>query len=58
MIEIDNSYLKDNPAPSLIPGALTNINVSIDVLSILDINEVDSLFVLQFELALTWYDPR
>ena len=58
MVEIDDSYLKDNPAPSLIPGALAEVNVSIEVLSILEINEVDSLFVLQFELSLSWYDPR
>jgi hypothetical protein len=58
MVEIDNSYIKDIPAPPLEESNFTKINVSMDTLAILEINEVDSLISIQFQLYLTWYDPR
>ena len=58
MVEIDDSYIKDVPAPSIVQGALSIINVGVDVLAIQEINEVDSVFALQCELHLTWCDPR
>ena len=41
MISSDASYLRDvSPAPDNDDQLLTNVNISVDVLSILDINEV------------------
>ena len=58
MVEIDKSYIKDIPAPPRIEGSLTPVNVSVDTLAILEINEVDSTISIQFQLYLTWFDPR
>ena len=58
MVEVDESYIKDVPAPPLKKGSLSQVNVSVDVLSILEINEVDSWLSLQFELHMVWFDPR
>lgn len=58
MIEIDKSYLKDIPAPPQASQKFSLVNVSVDVLGILEINEVDSLMTIQFQLRLSWFDPR
>ena len=58
MVEIDRSYIKDIPAPPKLQGSLTEVNISIDTLAILEIDEVDSLIAIQFQLYLTWFDPR
>ena len=58
MVEIDKSYIKDIPAPPRVEGNLTPVNVSVDTLAILEINEVDSTISIQFQLYLTWFDPR
>lgn len=58
MIEIDESYLKEIPAPPQIFQKLTLVNVSVDVLGILEIDEVDSFIAIQFQLHLSWFDPR
>ena len=58
MVEIDQSYIKDIPAPPRMGNNLTHVNVSIDTLAILEIDEVDSIISIQFQLYLTWFDPR
>ena len=35
-----------------------NIDVSADIISILDIDEISSIFQVQFNLHFSWYDPR
>ena len=62
MITVDDSYLKNIPAPpevndeaaevAGVGGDLTNITISVDVISILDIMEVDSLLSLQLRVSL------
>ena len=59
LINFDKAYLKEIPPPPLIESENTlPVNVSINLLSILDINEVDISIVLQFGLQLTWQDTR
>ena len=58
MIEIDESYIKDIPAPPIDENVFTFVNVSVDTLGILEINEVDSFISIQFQLYLSWLDPR
>lgn len=58
MIEIDRSYIKDIPAPPKLMNILTEVNISVDIFAILEINEVDSLISIQFQLDMTWFDPR
>lgn len=60
MITIDQSYIKEVPAPPKSENAfdLTNIFVNVDVLSVLEIHEVEGIFDVQFMLALTWVDER
>ena len=60
MVRVDKSYIKDVPAPPVDPGKvnLTEVIVDVEVLSILEIAEVESLIAIQFELSLTWKDPR
>lgn len=58
MIEIDQSYIKDIPAPPIDENVYNYINVSVNILGILEINEVDSFITIQFQLDLSWFDPR
>ena len=58
----DVSYLKEVPptASTLTSSSstLAQIGVSMDILNILDIVEVDNIISLQFQLRLTWKDSR
>lgn len=58
MIIIDKSYIKDIPAPPQGDLTLTPINASVEILSILSIDEVDSYITIQFQLNLEWIDSR
>ncbi len=59
MFMMDESYLKDVPPPPIKKGALqTPINISVNILSILDIVEVDGMIEIQLDLSLTWFDER
>ena len=60
LIEFGVAYIKEVPPPPLVDSEVSTlpINVSIDLLSILDINEVESYIKLQFGLRLTWQDGR
>ena len=61
MINFDRTYKKEF-APATIDEnknmLKTNITVSVDLLKILQINEVDSIFSCQLQLNLLWYDQR
>ncbi len=55
----DKGYLKEVPAPPTIAGEIKSpINISVSILSILDIVEVDGIVQLQLEVTLNWYDGR
>ena len=53
-----NRYLKDKPPPPTIKDKKVSVNVSMNLLDILEINEVSMLFKTKFQLFLEWYDPR
>ncbi len=57
LVLIDDSYLKTFPAPPLVTKK-NPIYVSVDVIKILNINEVDAVISVQFQLDLTWVDRR
>ncbi|CAM6054348.1 unnamed protein product [Sphagnum tenellum] len=61
LLLMDASYIKDLPAsPDQQSGAteLAAVLVSMDILSILDISEVQNFISLQLQLWLTWRDKR
>ena len=35
-----------------------SVNVSVEVLKILQLSEIEGLFTVSFKLSMTWYDPR
>ena len=53
-------YDKDVSPPQILPGIeeLTDINISVNILDIIRINEVESNFQVKFELETTWNDTR
>lgn len=54
----DSSYLKAVP-PSSVEGKPKNdVDINVDILSILDIVEVDFLISLQLSIELKWFDKR
>lgn len=57
---VDRSYIKEIPAPpdSGDSDGLTSILADVEVLSVLEINEVEGIFDVQFMLSLTWVDNR
>ena len=57
LIEFHNAYLKEIPPPPL-KGKTLSVNVTVNLLSILEIREVESRIDLQFGLQSTWFDTR
>lgn len=53
----DSTYLKDVP-PEPSEGELAEVLITIDVLSILEISEVNSYIQLQLNIKLSWVDNR
>ena len=60
LIKFDITYLKEvpPPPPDSANSSTLPIHVQVSLLSILDIQEVDSIIVLQFKLELSWLDDR
>ena len=62
ILRIDKStYIKEYPpitVNSRYEPIKVPINVSIDILKILDINEVEGTFTVSFELHSSWVDDR
>ena len=50
------SYIAPSPAEE--DETKVKILVSADIVSILDIDEISSIFQVQFYLHFSWYDPR
>ncbi len=50
------SYIKSIPPEPKEGGRRTNVNISIDILAILEIAEVMGHISLQFEATLVWYN--
>ncbi len=57
ILSTDRSYIKEVPPPAA-DGGLVEVKVAVDVLSVLDITEVDNTITLQIEMKLTWLDRR
>ena len=55
---MDESYQKFISPPALNQTKKIVIEVSADIIDILEINEISSLFQVQFYLHFTWYDSR
>ncbi len=54
LFEIDDSYIKESPPKGVTNGTLVEVGVGVDVLSILEISEVDGFIAIQIRLNLTW----
>ena len=57
-ISVPNTYLSYVPAPPSKGQVLANINISVDIGSVLDLIEVDSVMTVIFKLTLRWRDSR
>jgi hypothetical protein len=59
IIQVENSYLLHVPAPpSTFGNNKSEIIMNFDLLSILQISEVLGVISMQFQLEMTWRDPR
>ena len=56
-MKLPDTYIKSAIPPTL-HGRDVSLYLSVDVLEILEISEVDNLFRIQLELNLAWLDPR
>ncbi len=53
--EIDDSYIQESPPKGVEEGTLVKVEISVDLLSILEISEVDGYIALQLRLMISWY---
>ncbi len=60
ILSVDKSYLPTVPPPPLQSGRgqRSSVSIGINILSILDIVEVENIFTLQFDLTISWFDGR
>ncbi len=54
----DASYIKTMPPEPIEGQNVTTVFLSMDILAILEISEVDSFISMQISIDLTWSDPR
>ena len=57
-IMVPKSYLNEAPPPPMDDDIFAYIFLSINVIEVLDLNEVDAAMVLQFRMTLRWRDSR
>ena len=57
-IAVPESYLNEVPIPPDDGKVLADISLSIDVIRVLELEEVESEMKLQYRLTLRWKDPR
>ncbi len=59
MVQTPESYKNEVPVPPLDGGdTLADIFITVDVISFLELDEVESYMRLQYKLTLKWKDPR
>ena len=61
MTHVDESYIGDYEPVTVDENydiVKVAVNVTVDILEILQLSEIDGLFVVSFELFMTWFDPR
>ncbi len=56
LVLLEPSYLKTVPPPPMEGKQKAEVEVEVDLISILDIKEVDYIISLQIDLRLTWLD--
>ena len=54
----ETMYLKDDAPPPTIEGEQLTVTLSLEVISILDLQEVDQVLNLKFDLLKVWLDSR
>ena len=57
-ILVPQSYLNEAPPPPLNSDEFAKIHLSIKVIEILELNEVDAAMVLRYRMTMRWKDPR
>ena len=57
-IIVPKSYLNEAPPPPTNGNDLADVFISIDVIKVLDLIEVDSAMILQYRMTLNWRDLR
>ena len=53
-----DSYLNEVPVPPLADEILANILLEIEIISVLELIEVDAIMTLQYKLSFKWVDSR
>ena len=56
-IMVPKTYLNEAPPPPMDNANFTEIFLSINVIEVLDLNEVNAAMVLQYRMTLRWRDP-
>ena len=57
-VSVSETYKNEVPAPPMINDSLANIFLSIDITTVLNLDEAESIMTLQFTLTLKWRDSR
>ena len=57
-ISVPDTYLPDVPPPPMNGQLLADVYLSIDVIEVLDLEEVDETMVLKYRMTLKWKDSR
>ena len=57
-INLPESYLYETPPPPMEGKLLAEVFMSIDVLGVLELSEVDGAMVIQYRITMMWRDSR
>ena len=57
-MSVPETYQNEVPAPPMGDDILANIFLSVDITTVLHLDEVDSIMTLQYTLTLKWMDSR
>ena len=57
-MSVPETYKNEVPAPPMGDDILANIFLSVDITTVLHLDEVDSIMTLQYTLTLKWMDSR
>ena len=57
-IIVPDSYLNEVPVPPLTDEPLAKILLEVEIISVLELIEVDAIMTLQYKLSFKWMDSR
>ena len=57
-VTVPETYKNEVPAPPIEGDSLANIHLSVDITTVLNLDEVESIMTLQYTLTLKWMDSR